>query len=52
MNQQPANAAPAGRPRDRAATEERILAALGLVLARDGFATIGVNAVAREAGVD
>lgn len=40
------------RPRDRAATEERILAAVGQVLARDGFAAGGVNAVAREAGVD
>ncbi|MFO1330059.1 MAG: TetR family transcriptional regulator [Rubrivivax sp.] len=38
--------------RDRAATEERILAAVGEVLARDGFAGIGVNAVARQAGVD
>jgi AcrR family transcriptional regulator len=45
---------PAARPRgrDRAATEERILAAVGEVLARDGFGAIGVNAVAREAGVD
>jgi AcrR family transcriptional regulator len=40
------------RPRDRAATEERILAAVGQVLARDGFGGIGVNAIAREAGVD
>lgn len=40
------------RVRDRAATEERILAAVGQVLARDGFAGIGVNAIAREAGVD
>lgn len=38
--------------RDRAATEERILAAVGTVLARDGFGALGVNAVAREAGVD
>jgi AcrR family transcriptional regulator len=38
--------------RDRAATEERILAAVGRVLARDGFAAVGVNAIAREAGVD
>ncbi len=43
---------PARRGRDRAATEERILAAVGEVLARDGFAAIGVNAIAREAGVD
>ena len=40
------------RGRDRAATEERILAAVGEVLARDGFGAIGVNAIAREAGVD
>ena len=41
-----------GRGRDRAATEERILAAVGVVLARDGFRAIGVNAIAREAGID
>jgi len=40
------------RTRNRAATEERILAAVGQVLARDGFAAVGVNAIAREAGVD
>jgi AcrR family transcriptional regulator len=39
-------------PRDRAATRERILAAVGRLLARDGFSGLGVNAVAREAGVD
>lgn len=43
---------PRTRPRDRAATEDRILAAVGEVLARDGFAAVGVNAIAREAGVD
>lgn len=40
------------RTRDRTATEERILAAVGEVLARDGFEGIGVNAIARAAGVD
>lgn len=40
------------RARDRAATEERILASVGTVLARDGFVAVGVNAIAREAGVD
>jgi AcrR family transcriptional regulator len=49
-------AAPPGpkspRPRDRAATEDRILRAVGEVLARDGFGAIGVNAIARQAGVD
>jgi AcrR family transcriptional regulator len=38
--------------RDRGQTEARIVAAVGKVLARDGFAGLGVNAVAREAGVD
>ena len=49
--QRPRSATPA-RARDRVATEERILAAVGEVLARDGFGAIGVNAIAREAGVD
>ena len=40
------------RSRDRASTEERILAAVGEVLARDGFGAIGVNTIARQAGVD
>lgn len=47
----PAPAA-APRARDRAATEERILAAVGEVLARDGLEGLGVNAVAKTAGVD
>jgi AcrR family transcriptional regulator len=38
--------------RDRAATEARILAAVGEVLARDGCTGIGVNAIAKQAGVD
>lgn len=42
----------APRTRDRAATEERLLAAVGEVLAREGFAGLGVNAVAKQAGVD
>lgn len=41
-----------GPGRNRDATQARILTAVGQVLARDGFAAIGVNAVAREAGVD
>jgi AcrR family transcriptional regulator len=45
-------AAPAPRRRDRAATEEGILAAVGEVLARDGFGGIGVNAIARQCGID
>ncbi len=43
---------PAKPARDRSATEARILAAVGVVLARDGFARTGVNAIAKEAGVD
>ena len=31
------------RTRDRVATEERILASVGQVLARDGFAAVGVT---------
>lgn len=38
--------------RDRAATEDRILAAVGEVLARDGFGAVGINAIARAAAVD
>ena len=40
------------RQRDRAATSARILDAGGQVLARDGFGAVGVNAIARQAGVD
>lgn len=38
--------------RDRAATTERLVDAVGAVLARDGFGALGINAVAAEAGVD
>lgn len=48
----PTIAASAARPRDRGATEERILAAVGEVLAHGGVPALGVNAVARQAGVD
>jgi AcrR family transcriptional regulator len=45
--------APPERPgRDRDATKARILAAVGVVLARDGFGSLGVNAIAKEAAVD
>lgn len=47
-----APAASAARPRDRVATEERLLAAVGVVLARDGFKALGVSSVANEARVD
>lgn len=52
MTTQKKTAAPPRPARDRAATEERILAAVGDVLARDGFAGVGVNAIAKQAGVD
>ncbi len=38
--------------RDRKETERKLIAATGRVLARDGFRRLGVNTVAREAGVD
>jgi AcrR family transcriptional regulator len=38
--------------RDRAKTEKLIIDAVARLLARDGFASLGVNAIAREAGVD
>ena len=47
-----ANGRPSPRARDRIATQERVLRAVGQVLARDGFAAIGINAIAREADVD
>lgn len=40
------------RERNREQTTQRLLTAVGQVLARDGFAALGVNAIAREAGVD
>ena len=38
--------------RNREHTRERIVNAVGDVLARDGFGGIGVNAIAKQAGVD
>jgi len=38
--------------RDREATKDRLVDAVGALLARDGFNALGVNAVAAEAGVD
>jgi AcrR family transcriptional regulator len=38
--------------RNREQTTARIVAAVGEVLARDGFGGIGVNAIAKQAGVD
>jgi len=38
--------------RDSTKTKERLLEAVDDVLARDGFNGLGINALAREAGVD
>ena len=38
--------------RDRQETERRLIEAAGRILARDGFRKFGVNAIAREAGLD
>jgi len=38
--------------RDRQITSRRLISAVGSLLAKKGFKSIGVNAVAREAGVD
>ncbi len=38
--------------RNRGLTASKIIDAVGHVLARDGFTKIGINAIAREAGVD
>jgi AcrR family transcriptional regulator len=38
--------------RDREETKDKILQAVGQLLAREGFQRLGINAIAREAGVD
>ncbi|HKK20158.1 MAG TPA: TetR/AcrR family transcriptional regulator [candidate division Zixibacteria bacterium] len=38
--------------RDKQATRARILAAVGTILSRHGFAKLGINSIASEAGVD
>jgi AcrR family transcriptional regulator len=38
--------------RDKDATKERLLDAVGAILAREGFGALGINSVAHEAGVD
>lgn len=49
----PATRTAAGRRvRDKEATRRRLIEAAGRVMARDGFRSLGVNAVAREAGCD
>lgn len=40
------------KSRDRAATELRIVAAVGEALSVDGFGSLGINAIAKLAGVD
>jgi AcrR family transcriptional regulator len=49
---QDTSSAGSARSRDRAATEERLIAAVGELLARDGFSALGVNTIAKQAGVD
>jgi AcrR family transcriptional regulator len=51
MSTRPKKATPI-RTRDAEATRGRILAAVGSLLVREGFGALGVNSVAREAGVD
>jgi AcrR family transcriptional regulator len=46
------NARHAPAERNREQTTARILAAVGEVLARDGFGAIGINTIAKQAGVD
>lgn len=41
---------PAGRNRE--ATKQTLVESVGAIIARDGFGSIGVNSIAREAGVD
>jgi AcrR family transcriptional regulator len=48
----PATTPRAPRERSRDDTAARLLGAVGEVLARDGFGGIGINAIARQAGVD
>lgn len=43
---------PTPRTRDRKASEAALISAVGRVIARQGFASLGINALAREAGVD
>lgn len=41
-----------GVARDKEATKDRLVGAVGSLLAKGGFSALGVNAVAQEAGVD
>lgn len=46
------NPNPSRPTRDKEATKLRLVNAVGSVLAREGFSGLGVNSVAKEAGVD
>jgi AcrR family transcriptional regulator len=48
----PARKTAAATAKDREATKRRLIEAVGRVLAKQGFRAVGVNTVAREAGVD
>ncbi|HEV7691866.1 MAG TPA: helix-turn-helix domain-containing protein [Hyphomonadaceae bacterium] len=48
----PKKPAPEASSRDREATEKRIIEAAARVMARDGAAALGINAIAAEAGAD
>ena len=43
---------PSPAQRDREATESRLIAAVGELINHEGFGAVGVNALARQAGVD
>ncbi|MCP3976208.1 MAG: TetR/AcrR family transcriptional regulator [bacterium] len=45
-------ARPQTATRDKKATKERLLNGVGAILSRQGFGSLGINAVAQEAGVD
>lgn len=38
--------------RDKEGTKQRLLDAVGAILSREGFSSLGINAVAQQAGVD
>jgi AcrR family transcriptional regulator len=52
MKNSPKNKSSEPQLRNREATRIRLIEAVGTLLAREGFRALGVNAVAREAGVD
>ncbi len=52
MPENPGKVDTSPRERDRKTTSARLLDAVGAFIAREGFGKLGVNAIAREAGVD